>query len=187
MGVDKAMLRIQGETLFERQLNAFREVFPRVLIAGDRPDLASPEVPCVPDLYPGSALGGLYTGLSAAGTPYIFAAPCDMPFPDTALIRFIVSHLKSAYDAVVPRTSAGIEPLFALYSRACRPVMKSLLEEGNYRILDIYERVNVLFIEEDSLPAGWERALLNINTRENMENVMLDIGLESRYDRTSSD
>ncbi len=56
MGMDKATLRIQGETLFQRQLDAFREVFSRVLIAGDRPDLASPEVPCVPDLYPGSAL-----------------------------------------------------------------------------------------------------------------------------------
>lgn len=187
MGVDKATLRIQGETLFERQLNAFREIFPRVLIAGDRPDLASPEVPCVPDLYPGSALGGLYTGLSTAETPYIFAAPCDMPLPDTDMIRFIVSYRTSAYDAVVPRTSAGMEPLFAVYSRKCLPVMKSLLEEGNYRVLDIYERVNVLFIEEDSLPPGWERALLNINTRENLEHVILDIELETRHDRTSSD
>lgn len=187
MGMDKATLRIQGETLFQRQLDAFREVFSRVLIAGDRPDLASPEVPCVPDLYPGSALGGLYTGLSAAGTPNIFAAPCDMPFPDTDMIRFIVSHRTSAYDAVVPRTSAGMEPLFAVYSRKCLPVMKSLLEEGNYRILDIYERVNVLFIEEGSLPPGWERALLNINTRENLEHIMLDIELETRHDGTSSD
>ena len=72
MGIDKATLRIQGKTLFKRQLNAFR-----------------------------------------------FAAPCDMTFPDTGLIRFIVSHRTSACDAVVPRTSAGMEPLFTVYSRKC--------------------------------------------------------------------
>ena len=172
MGVDKATFEIQGETLFERQLRVLQEVFPRVLIAGDRPDLAQPDVLSIPDLYPGSALGGLYTGLLNAGTPFIFAAPCDMPFPDAGVIRFIVSHRKEGYDAVVPRTDAGAEPLFALYSTSCLAAMKDLLMEKSFRILDLYERIEVLFINESTLPPGYEKALMNINTREELERAM---------------
>ena len=169
MGVDKATLEIRGETLFERQLNVVCEVFSHVLIAGDRPDLARPDVPSIPDLYPGSALGGLYTGLVNAGTPFIFAAPCDMPYPDAGLIRCIASHRKMGCDAVVPRTNAGAEPLFALYSRSCLPAMKDLLTANRFRILDLYERIDVLYIDESTLPPGHCKALMNINNRKDLE------------------
>ena len=178
MGVDKATLEIRGETLFERQLNVFREVFPRILIAGDRPDLARSDVPAIPDQFPGSALGGLYTGLSNAGTSYIFAAPCDMPFPDADLVWFIVSHREAKYDAVVPRTGAGAEPLFALYSSSCLEAMQDLLKKGSFRILDLYERVNVFFLEESTLPVGYERALLNINTQADLERARRELNYD---------
>jgi molybdopterin-guanine dinucleotide biosynthesis protein A len=169
MGADKSSLEIEGETLFQRQLRIFREVFPAILIAGDRPDLALPDVPSIPDLHPGSALGGLHTGLVSAGTPFIFAAPCDMPFSDAGLIRFIVSKRDTEYDAVVPRTSAGMEPLFAVYSRTCQKAMEQLLVDGRFRILDLIEMINTCFVEEDVLPAGYQKALTNINTLEDLE------------------
>ena len=86
MGRDKAQLEIAGKTLFERSLELLREFCATVLIAGDRPDLARPGLPALPDLYPGSALGGLYTGLAAAQTEWILVAPCDMPFPDRRIV-----------------------------------------------------------------------------------------------------
>jgi molybdopterin-guanine dinucleotide biosynthesis protein A len=62
MGRDKTMLKIGGVTLFERILGIMNDFFSNVIIAGDRPDLTRPDVPCYPDRYTGSALGGFTLG-----------------------------------------------------------------------------------------------------------------------------
>lgn len=163
MGCDKATLELDGQTLFERTLGVLQACLPAVLIAGDRPDLARPDVSCHPDLYPGSALGGLYTGLLAAATEWVFVTPCDMPDPDPAIVRLLLAR-RAGYDVVLPRTGAGLEPLFALYRRSCLGPMRAMLEAGEYRIYDFYPEVRVRYVDEDELPPGWRRALTNVNT-----------------------
>lgn len=163
MGRDKALLAVGGVPLFERVLAVLSPFFPRVLIAGDRPDLARPGVPSLPDRFPGSPLGGLYTALEAASTEWIFSSPCDLPHPDPALVRRLLD-CREGWDAVVPRTPAGFEPLFALYRKSCLEPMRRMLERGEYRIYDFYGQVRVRFLGPEELPAGWERALRNVNT-----------------------
>jgi molybdopterin-guanine dinucleotide biosynthesis protein B/molybdopterin-guanine dinucleotide biosynthesis protein len=142
-----------------------QSVFPRVLIAGDRPDLATSTVPCVPDVYPGSALGGLHGALRAVATPWMFVAPCDLAFPSPVLVRFLLGH-KEDCDVVVLRTPGGFEPVFALYHKNCLEPMERMLARGEYRIYDFYHQVRVRYLDADTLPAGWERALRNLNTPE---------------------
>ena len=79
MGYDKARIAVGGQYLLSRSLNMLCQYFTSVLISGNRPDLATSNIPAIPDDYPGSALGGLYTGLQSAKTYWIFVAPCDMP------------------------------------------------------------------------------------------------------------
>ena len=71
MGTDKAWLEFAGEPLWQRGQRTLTSLFSRVLIAGDRPDLTTPECPCYPDTHPGSALGGLATALSHAGRDWV--------------------------------------------------------------------------------------------------------------------
>jgi molybdopterin-guanine dinucleotide biosynthesis protein A len=170
MGQDKARLEVEGTTFFARVAAVFRELFPQVLIAGERPDLAGPDLPYLPDRYPGSALGGLYTGLAAAETPFIFVAPCDMPFPSADLIRLILDQ-RAGYDVVVPRTPARLEPLFAIYSKNCLTPMRDMLERGHYRIYDFFPQMRVRELADSELPAGWERALRNVNTPEEYQRI----------------
>jgi molybdopterin-guanine dinucleotide biosynthesis protein A len=170
MGRDKATLEVAGTPLFERVLGVLQDFFAAVLIAGDRPDLARPTVPHHPDIYPGSALGGLYTGLLKARTEWIFAAPCDMPHPDPELIRVLLEH-REGHQVVVPHTSAGFEPLFALYHKDCLKPMRDMLEEGHYRIYDFYDQMSVRYVSEAELPPGWERSLINVNTPEEYSKI----------------
>lgn len=170
MGQDKATLEVAGATLFDRTLTMLCGLFPRVLIAGDRPDLTRPEVPCVPDIYPGSALGGIHGALSAASTPWIFVVPCDLAYPDPELVRFILGH-RDGCDIVLPRTPSGLEPVFALYHRNCLPAMEEMLARGDYRIYDFYDQVHVCYLDAAILPAGWQRALLNLNTPEDLRRM----------------
>ena len=62
MGRDKAFLEVAGKPLIERVLEVFRNSFTQVILVGNREErFAGYGLPVLPDIYPGSALGGLYT------------------------------------------------------------------------------------------------------------------------------
>ena len=170
MGTDKARLKLSGQSLFERSLELLQSFFATIIIAGDRPDLARPGIPAIADLYPGSALGGLHTGLISATTDWIFVAPCDMPYPDRRIIEALLQH-RHAVDAVIPRTPAGYEPVFALYHKNCLPQMEAMLQLDQFRIYDFYQRIPICYLEPPDLPEGWQRSLININTPEQLTRI----------------
>ena len=166
MGQDKAFLLIEDLPVIERIIGVMQGCFKHLVLVGDRPErFESYGLPVVPDSYPGSSLGGLYTGLQHAETDRIFVSSCDIPFPDPELIRLICAKA-GGYDAVVPATDNGLEPLFALYHKSCLPAMQAALEAGNYRITSVLHHLNVNTIPQEQMktvdPGG--RGLLNINT-----------------------
>lgn len=166
MGQDKAFLEVDGLPLIERLIQTLQGCFDQLLLVGDRPErFAQFTIPVVPDIYPGSSLGGLYTGLKLAATEQVFVTSCDIPFPNPALIHLICSQQQER-DAVVPVTDKGLEPLFALYRRSCLPPMQAALKRGDFRIMALLQQLQVLEIGPDQLglldPA--DRCLLNLNT-----------------------
>ncbi len=174
VGRDKAFLPICGIPMFERVLDVLGRHLENVILVGDRPErFVKYGLPVYPDLYVGSSLGGLYTGLHASVTPYIFAAPCDLPFASAELLKYMAS-LREGYDVVVPVTAGFPEPLFALYSKDCLNPMRELLESGNFRIFDFYPRVRVRRVRESE----WlhldvtGKAFLNINTLNEYEQLL---------------
>lgn len=179
MGKDKAFLEVSGKPLFERVLALFRESFHRILLMGDRRErFAGYGLPVFEDIVSGGALGGLHAGLYYARTAYVFVAPCDLPFPNKSVLDHICS-LRHGYDAVVPATRHGVEPLFALYSKKCLEPTKRLLESGNLCVYDFYPQVRVRYVSGEEL-ASLDRegkSFLNINTPE--EYALLEKRLSS--------
>lgn len=173
MGVDKAFLEIDGIPMFERVLQVFRETFVRTILIGDHGEpFAEYGLPIYPDIYSGSSLGGLYTGLVHGRTPYIFVSACDVPFPSNTVVRHLLS-LRDGFDAVVPTGPDGFEPLFAVYSTRCRELMHRFLEGGNVRILDLYPDLNVRNVPVKELAGldGGDRTFVNINTPEDLARI----------------
>jgi molybdopterin-guanine dinucleotide biosynthesis protein A len=170
MGTDKAILEMDGVSLFDRALRMMRGLFAEVLIAGDRKDLVQPGVPCYPDFFPGSALGGLYTGLMKASHDMIFACSCDMPFPSMNIARLVVSQDR-AYDVVVPKTTDGLEPLFARYHKRCLPAMKDMLDRKEFCVYGFYPQVRTRYLGMTELPAGSQKSFLNVNTPEEYRRI----------------
>jgi len=167
MGVDKACIEINGITLFSNSLKLLRQYFKVVMISGNRPDLAVDGLLVIPDIYTGSALGGLFTGLHHAETDWIFVAPCDMPYPDSRILELLVNQ-RNGFDAVVPQTPHGYEPVFALYHKRCLRHMEEMLQKQQFRIYDFYQRINISYLKWHQMPDGWERALMNINTLDHL-------------------
>lgn len=166
MGQDKAFLLVEGLPVIERVIQSMQGCFKQLLLVGDRPERFAPYgLPVVPDSYPGSSLGGLYTGLQTAKTDRIFVTSCDMPFPNPDLIKFICTDTET-YDAVIPATQGGLEPLFALYHKACLPAMQAALEAGQYRITALLQQLQTKIIAPEQVLQidATGRSLLNINT-----------------------
>jgi molybdenum cofactor guanylyltransferase len=168
MGCDKAFLPWEGAPLFEKVLRIFQENFRTVLLAGGEADrFDGYGLRVIPDIYPGSALGGLYTGLFHAADQHVFVATCDMPYPSAALLRYLCS-LKDGYDCVVPETEQALEPLYAVYAKSALPAMLDLLECGNFRIYDLYPLMRTRYVGSEELAPFTEggRSLINVNTPE---------------------
>ncbi|MBU5613865.1 molybdenum cofactor guanylyltransferase [Geomonas azotofigens] len=171
MGRDKAFLELGGRTLFERILDAFRANFSRIILAGNEGErFARYRLPFYDDLFPGSALGGLYTGLHYAETDTVFVSSCDLPFPCSRVIGHLCS-LTGNSDAVVPRLAHGYEPLHAAYSRSCLAPVREMLQAGEYSVLDLYPRIGVRDVPESELEAAGAGldAFLNVNTPQDYE------------------
>ena len=170
MGREKLFLDIGGQPLFERVLQPLRMLFDDVLVvANDAHRFERYRVPVVSDIYPGSALGGLYTGLARAATPWGFVCAADMPFVNLSLIRYLLTQTENC-DIVVPVSDQGMEPLFACYSRRCLPMMKQALENRQYKIIDAWETLRVCEVpmaQFRHLPAI-ETAFINLNREEDV-------------------
>jgi molybdopterin-guanine dinucleotide biosynthesis protein A len=166
MGKDKALLEIGGVPMYARMLHALEKIFNDVILVGDRPErFLDCQWPVYSDIYPGSALGGLFTGLHHSATEYIFVAPCDIPFPNEALIRHLCLSVEGN-DAVVPKTEDGYEPLFAVYGKSCLFPMENMLERGMFRIRGFYPVIKVRYIYENEIARFYknDKTFLNVNT-----------------------
>lgn len=175
MGRDKAFLQIDGRTLFERVLEVFRESLGPILLVGDRAErFAGYGLPVLPDIYPGSALGGLYTALHQAETERIFVSSCDLAFPSREVMLHLCS-LREGFDAVVPKTASGYEPLFALYAKSCLGPIREFLESGNCCAYGYYPALRIRYLQGGELARidSDGSAFVNVNTPAEFEKIKI--------------
>jgi len=170
-GGNKALLPIGGRSIIERVSDVLREIFEHnILITNSPEDFGFLGLPMVGDLVLGrGSLGGLYTGLKTCGRDYGFLVACDMPFLNKDVISYMVDRTDDN-DVIVPRISAGLEPLHGIYSRKCLPLIEELFAEEDLKIRDIFHKANLLEIPEEELKL-FDPALsflLNVNTPDDL-------------------
>jgi molybdopterin-guanine dinucleotide biosynthesis protein A len=171
MGENKAFLRLEGERLIDRTVRLFRSVFSEVIIVTSSPlDYLGREAAIVADILPDrGALGGIYTGLFHAGNEHAFVAACDMPFLNRDFLQYMVS-LAPGFDIVVPEPPDGLQPLHAVYSRRCLPVIRGLLERNRLKITGFYPGHRLRKVPPEAIRSfdSEGRMFMNINSREDL-------------------
>ena len=166
-----------GDTpLIERVIERVGSVAGRVLAVVNDEQRAlelslPPEVVSVVDEYPDTgALGGIYTGLSNAATPWILVVACDMPFLNTNLLRHLLDNRHKA-DAVVPILDGRPEPTHAAYSAVCIPHIRSKIENRQLKISGFFDDVTVNCVPQHEVERFDPDRLsfFNVNTPDDLD------------------
>jgi molybdopterin-guanine dinucleotide biosynthesis protein A len=175
MGRDKRFVKVGDSSLLERAVSIFEDLFSEVIIVVAEPAPAFPNWPhrVVHDLIPNcGSLGGLYSGLSLASNPRIFAAACDMPFLNPTVIRYMVD-LDARADLVMAALADGLQPMHAVYSKSCLASLKQMIEKGNLKIQDLAgaDHLSIRLVQEEEIRSIDSSLLsfLNINTPADLE------------------
>jgi molybdopterin-guanine dinucleotide biosynthesis protein A len=173
LGIDKRFIDIGGRTCIQRVLDAYQGIFDEILIAADAVEpFQSLGVRVVVDLIPGMAtLGGLYTGLHYAAGERVFAAAADMPWINPAAIRLVLDRAASG-DIAIPDVEGQLQPMHAVYSKACLPPLRALVEAGTLKVQDLCNcpELRVHRIPQSAFTAVDPelRSFFNINTPDDL-------------------
>ncbi len=187
-GKNKALSKVGGKTILDRTLLSFGDLFQETMVITKTPlEYLAWNSLIVTDIFSArSPLAGLHAGLTYTRTPYIFITACDTPFIKTALIEMILREIDTKSDIVVPETEKGLQPLCAVYSRQCLPIIeKQLMREmttnrnvadsgkkrvlyQGLKILNVYDAVRVKKVPEKRFRAIDPELLsfFNVNTPE---------------------
>lgn len=180
MGRDKGLLPFGGESLLERMIQRWSGVFDAVAVSLDRPgrygDLGVLELV---DLRPGAGpMAGLEAALSGCGTKGVFLTAVDLPFGEPALARRLARESSGADVCLIRRASGRPEPLFALYTTACLPVIRQSLDRGERALFrGLYPFVHVREIPEQELTGfDLDHILFNMNRPQDWQAALAQEG-----------
>lgn len=175
-GRDKSALMIGGLSILDRQVSVLREVADRVLlVAGDSDSLHGRGLEVVADRVPhAGALGGIYTALSASHGEHVLVLACDLPFVSAVFLCHLAGLAGPGYDAVVPRSPDGLQPLCAVYARSLAPRIGERIAAGRLKIVDALEASRVREVGPAEIAAidPDENLFLNVNAPDDLDRAI---------------
>lgn len=174
MGKNKALLQIEGVPLIELLYKKLSSLFHEVIIVTNTPELYG-FIPCrkVPDIYPAyGSVAGIHSGLYHSSFETSFITACDMPWINTDVIRELY-RFHGEHDATIPFSQGGQEPLHAFYKRSCLQIFTQAIENGERKILDIISKIDLQFLDWDTVKSipGSESSFINVNTPQEYQYV----------------
>lgn len=89
--------------------------------------------PVVEDCYTGiGPVGGIASGLQSLPVRALLVAPCDLPLLDKRLIELLLDSWRRT-GLPAAESEGWINPLVAIYTKDCLPVLQQQIRDGNYR------------------------------------------------------
>lgn len=172
MGQNKALMPLGGERLVDRVVRTLRASCAELLMVTNSPAVyAGVGIRMVGDVWPGKgSLGGIYSAIYHATTPYVLVVACDMPFLQAATLTYLIEQIGD-HDVVIPDVLGEQQPLHAIYARTCLAPIRRRLEAGRLKIVGFLPAVRVRTVTAEELqPFDPElRAFQNLNTPDEFE------------------
>ena len=171
-GSNKALAKLEGKPLIQHSCGVLERLFSNNLLITNTPNnYTFLGWPTAIDIYTDSGpLAGIHAAMCAIDTPLLFVAGCDMPFLDQKLIGYLHS-LATNFDAVIPNTAMGLEPLYAIYRSDIAEIIAENLSRGIFKVSEVLPGLNIREVSQDEITEASATGLdsfRNINTREDL-------------------
>ncbi|MBW1918188.1 MAG: molybdenum cofactor guanylyltransferase [Deltaproteobacteria bacterium] len=169
LGKDKATQRLAGRPLAQWVAAALAPLVQECWLISNHLQLhLGLDLPLVTDLIPGrGVLGGLLTALFYARPPLVLLAPCDTPFLQTDLLRYLVAQAQGkGVEAVVCQSNRGLEPLPAVFRGRLFSRLEAFLTQGDYRVREFLRHCRTRLVPAETVARfdPQEQSFLNLNT-----------------------
>lgn len=166
MKFNKAFAEIGGQPAIKIIMDKFIRLFDETIIISNEPELyAQLGARVFLDVYPRMGpVSGIHSALYHARHERVFVLGCDMPFINMDLVEYMLNRLDD-YDSVVPEIDCYLQPLAAVYSRKCLPILQTCLETNRVKLVRIFEELNALVLTREELEKFGivEEIFLNVN------------------------
>ena len=159
MGREKGLLDFGGEPLVVRIARLLEPLAQEIIVIGT-PERYSPlGLRAIADrsfLFGSDAepvhspLVGIATALSVTTSPWNLMLACDMPYLTREWIGWLLQRtVQSSAQAVMPKTSRGLEPLAAAYRKECAAQLIAALENGIRKVTDATSELRAEVVHEN--------------------------------------
>lgn len=167
MGKNKSFVSVQGKPMIEHILDSLVPLdCPKIIITNSVYDYKQCNLPLYADVIPDQgALGGIYTALYYATTPYVLCAACDMPFLNTQVVQHLLS-LRETGDAVAAHINGVWQTFPAVYHTRLLPSLRAAIDSGQLQIQRLLANMAIRAVTLDEItPIDPDlRTFTNINT-----------------------
>lgn len=172
-GEDKVFTKVRGSILIESLISLLTPLFDNLIVVTNHPErLAGYPVRVTSDKTRGiGPIAGIQAGLMASDSETNFVLACDMPLISAGLIKYMQTI--KGYEAVVPSIEEKVEPLHAIYSKTCLPIIEQQIKAGRYKIQEMFFKLSVCYINEEVIRNFDPNLIsfLNINSKKDLEKL----------------
>ncbi len=172
-GKKKTFRKVGDQMILDNIYRVFSDLFQEVIIVVNDPgDFADWDMTVVTDIIPTRcALAGIHAGLFYASFHNVYVTACDTPFINPCVIEYIVGQAAPQFEVVIPWTDDGLEPLSAVYSKDCIPLIEANLEKDIYMIKKFFRKKKVKQIPVEKIKAldPDMQFIFNVNTPADLE------------------
>ena len=131
MGCDKALLEIDGQSLWRRQTEKLRRLRPvQLMVSGPERNEWSDYVVICDEVENAGPLAGVAAALQKCTTSHLVVLAVDLPVMTSDFLESLLG-LCGTDRGVVPRGMHGFEPLAAVYPARCAFLASTALRSGD--------------------------------------------------------
>lgn len=169
MGQEKGFVLLHDKPLIEHILTVLESLFENIIIIANNASYEKYHYPVFRDIFfEKGALGGIYTGLFYTETKINFIISTDIPFVNQEAITYLIENALEK-EISIAQSKNKYQPLFACYSKALLPIIKTNIEANQLKLTNFVMENNANLIPMDNFEKENPFLFANLNTLEEVQ------------------
>ncbi|MGM7720150.1 molybdenum cofactor guanylyltransferase [Metabacillus sp. Hm71] len=171
-GHHKAFASYQGKFFWEHSFSVLKAVSDKQIIIS-HPNIAGklkdavlcPVLLDEPDVKGKGPMAGMITAMNHVQAEWYVFLACDIPLITNQAVLRLLHFRQHDIKAIIPKINGRLQPLTGVYHHSIYSLMKEQLENHEYRIISLLEKIEVLYVTEKDLQVD-PSIFRNVNSQE---------------------